>query len=76
MAVGSFLPAVLAVFKVFAEAVVLAEVMSVSWLLLVVVRRTEGIELLLMGTGPLVVLRMVDVSEWVYFWMGAISERL
>lgn len=76
MAVGGFPPAVLAVCEVFVEAVTLAGVMSVSWLLLVVVRRTEGRGLLLMRTGPLVVLCVVEVSEWVDFWLGATSERL
>lgn len=65
----------LTISEVFAEAVVLAEVMSVSWLLLVVVRRTKGRELLLI-TGPLVVLCVVEVSGRVDFWMGGTSERL
>ena len=76
MAVGGFPPAMLAVFEVFAESVVLAEVMSVSWLLLIVGRRTEGRGLLLMRIGPLVVLCVVEVSEWVNFWVVATSERL
>lgn len=76
MAVGGFPPAVLAVCEVFVEAVALVGVMSVSWLLLVVVRRTEGRGLLLMRTAPLVVLCVAEVSEWVDFWMGATSERL
>lgn len=74
VAVGDFPPAVLAVF--FAEAVVLAKAMSVSWLLLAVVRWTEGRGLLLMGTGPLVVLSVVEVSERVDSLTVATSERL
>lgn len=73
VAVGDFPLAVLAV---FAEVVVLAKVMSVPWLLLAVVRWAEGRELLLTGTGPLVVLCVVDASEWVDLLMVVPSERL
>lgn len=76
VAVGDFPPAMLAVLEVFAEAVVSAKVMSVSWLLLAAARWTEGRGLLLMGTGPLVVLSVVEVSEPVDSLMVATSERL
>lgn len=66
----------LAVLAVFAEAVDLAKVMSVPWLLLAVVRWAEGRGLLLTGTGPLVVLSVVDISERVDLLMVATSERL
>lgn len=79
VAVGDFTPAMLAILEVFAEAVVLAKVMSVSWLLLAAARWTEGRGLLLMGTGPRVVLSVVVlsvVSERVDSLMVATSERL
>lgn len=73
VAIGGFPLAVLAVFKVFVG----AKVVSVPWLLLSIVRWTEGRGLLLMGTGPLVVLPMVEVSERVAFLTGvATSEKL
>lgn len=74
--VGVFPPATLAAFEAFAEAMVLPKVMSISWLLLAVVRWTEGRGLLLMRMGPLAVLSVVEVSEWVDFLMVATSERL
>lgn len=76
MAVGGFPPAMLAAFGVFAEAVVLAKVMPVSWLLLATVRWTEERGLLLMGTGPLVVLSVAEVSEGVKCLMVPASEKL
>lgn len=76
LAVGGFPPAMLAAFGVFAEAVVLAKVMSVSWLLLATVRWTEERGLLLMGTGPLVVLSVAEVSEGVKCLMVPASEKL
>lgn len=76
MAVGGFPPAMLAGVGVFAEAVVLAKVMSASWLLLTTVRWTEERGLLLMGTGPLVVLSVAEVSEGVKCLMVPTSEKL
>lgn len=76
VAVGDFPPAMLAILEVFAEAVVSAKVMPVSWLLLAAARWTEGRGLLLMGMGPLVVLSVVEVSERVDSLMVATSERL
>ena len=66
----------LAIFKAFAEAVVLAKVMFVSWLLLAVARWTEGSGLLLLGTGALNVMSVVEVSEGVELMMVVTSERL
>lgn len=66
----------LVVFKVFTEAVVLAKVVLFSWLLLAVVRWTEGRGLLLMGTVPLNVLSVVEGSERVELTIVATSERL
>lgn len=76
VAVEDFPPAMLAILEVFAEAVVLAKVRSVSWLLLAAYRWTEGRGLLLMGAGPLVVLSVVEVSERVDSLMVATSVRL
>lgn len=73
MAPGGFPLAVLAVLKVCVG----AKVVSVSWLLLAIVGWTEGRGLLLMGTGPLVVLSMVEVSERVEcLTVVATSEKL
>lgn len=76
VAVGDFPPAMLAILEVFAEAVVLAKVMSVSWLLLAAAGWTAGRGLLLMGTVPLAVLSVVEVSERVDSLMVATAERL
>lgn len=67
MAVGGFHSVMLAVFKVFAKAVVLTKVIFASGLLLATVRCTEGKVFLLMGMDPLVVLSVVEVSEGVEF---------
>lgn len=67
---------VLAVFKVFAEAVVLAKVVFSSWLLSAVVGWTEGRGLVQSGMGPLVLLSVVEVSERVELLMVIPSERL
>lgn len=74
--VGGFPLAVLAVFEVFAEAVVLAEVISFSWLLLATVRWIDERGLLLVRTVPLVVLSVVEVSKEVAFLVLGTSERL
>lgn len=76
VATGDFPPAMLAILELFGEAVVLAKVISVSWLLLAAARWTEGRGPLLMGMGPLVVLSVVEVSERVDSLMVATSERL
>lgn len=73
--VGGFPPVVLAVFDVFAEAVVLAKVISVSWLLLATVRWIDERGLLLVRTVPLVV-PVVEVSKEVEFLVLATPERL
>lgn len=65
----------LAVFKILAEAVVLAKAMFVSLLPLAIVRWTEGRGLLLMGMGPGLVLPAVEPSGGL-FWAVATSERL
>lgn len=76
MVVGGFPPALLAVFEVFAEAVILAKVISVSWLLLATVRWIDERGPLLVRTLPLVVLSVVEVSKEVEFLVLATSERL
>lgn len=76
VAVGVFALVVLAIIRVFAEAVVLAKAVLAPWLLLAVVRLTEGRGPLLMGKLLLVVLSGVKVSEGVEFLMVATSEGL
>lgn len=76
MVVGGFPPAVLAVFGVFAEAVILAKMTSVSWLLLATVRWVDERAFLLVRTVPLVVLSVVEISKEVEFLVLATSERL
>lgn len=75
MAGGGFPLAVLAVFKILAEAVVLAKAMFVSLLPLAIVRWTEGRGLLLKGMGPGLVLPVVEASRGL-FSAVATSERL
>ena len=72
IAVGVFPPATLAVFKVFAKAVVLNKVMFASWLLLALASWTEGAGLLVMGTDSLVVPPVVEGCEGVVLLLVAV----